>query len=172
MIVEAAYDDLARQTYLDLTDEFLRSIPMSRLVGQIGIRGAAMCSSPKNLQDIVEPEKIDVRTTDLEQVRGLLERMQPVAHMIGFNIGGFELGKYERPVVKVYGSESRTPIRSIFGKGSFQHTLSVQRSYYEIDPTTLNRIDSSIDSPEEDEAIRIVYFVSSREASSSQAQVA
>ncbi|MEK6858297.1 MAG: hypothetical protein AABX53_00090 [Nanoarchaeota archaeon] len=157
MIIDTRFDDGARQTYVDIMHDFVDSIPLDRLVGKIGIRGTAICSDPKTIAEMIDPEKIDIITSDLDEVRATLERMQPIAHTIGLNIGGLELGGYERPVVRVYGEESRTPIRGLFGKGSFQHTLSVQRSYYGADLISRKQIGPL----EESDGIRLVYFVSS-----------
>lgn len=168
MIINTSFDDGARQTYVDTMREFVNSIPLDRLVGKIGIRGAAIRSDAKTMTDMIDPEKIDIITSDLDEVRATLERMQPIAHMIELNVGGLELRGYERPVVSVYGSESRTPVRRLFGKVSFQHTLSVQRSFYGADLISHKPI-----SPlEESDGIRVVYFVSSPKFSQASAHPA
>ena len=160
MIIDTRFDEGARQTYVDIMREFVDSISLDRLKGKIGIRGTAIRSDPKTMEDMIDPEEIDILTRDLDEVRAILERMQPVAHTLGLNIGGLELGGYERSVVRVYGSESCTPIRSLFGKSYFQHTLSVQRSYYGADLISHKQITPL----QESDGIRVVYFVSSPEA--------
>lgn len=157
MITNAIYSEKTEKDYLKFVDDFLESIPVGELNGPIIIKGKAIRHNPRSLRDLDEPERVSIRTTDLNLVKDFLERMRPASYSVRFEVGERASEGYERlPVVRVHGSEGRTLIGKFFGEGPLRHNLSIGRSYYKLQPVTSERTRFQ---RETYDAIEVIYSV-------------